>query len=263
MADKPAKPLPKTGKTFDIARPGKAAPPAAGSRPIIIKHSSSSLNPDPMVKTKSDAKDKSTTVTTAKSPGSSIEVKDLAHNATHSVTIKPPSSIKKAEDTLPVELKEEVEPTTTPIETPELTEAAKETVAQVEESPEETTEATPEDVAAEETPAKEPQQAEETPEASETDDADAELVDEIANQTTTKKEKALEEKASAERKEKVDKLVANKTYFVPIGQVGRKRSRRLSWVLLLLLLIIAAAVYLAIDAKMLPVDIAVPYEFIK
>jgi len=215
------------------------------------------MNPDPMVKVKSSPKEEAPepSSTDAKPTAASIEIKALAHSTSHVVNVGAPAKTKKAEDTLAPE-------------EPAVEEVVPETAKGVDDSPAPADDAVAEDTTEVKSEDKEPEEdskpdaKQEEPDTA-TSAEDAELVDELANQATAKTDKARDEKATAERREKVEKLVANKTYFLPIGQVGRKRSRRLMWVLLLLLLIIAAAVYLAIDAKLLPIHVTLPYEFVK
>lgn len=105
----------------------------------------------------------------------------------------------------------------------------------------------------------------ETPEA---DDPNKEqksggLVDELAKQAANKKTKDKEEKEVSVKEQKINKLVADKTYFLPIGQVTRKRKNRNSLLIVLLLLIILGGAYAAADARLINSPIELPYEFIQ
>src|SRR5690606_38530579 len=78
---------------------------------------------------------------------------------------------------------------------------------------------------------------------------EAAVVDAVTDQIDLGKKntKEAEEAAAKKKQEAIDKLVAEKKYFVPIGQVAKRRNQRVGIVLLVLLLLLAGA-YLAMDA---------------
>ncbi len=82
------------------------------------------------------------------------------------------------------------------------------------------------------------------------------LVDELAKKAANKKHEDQEEKELKAHQEKMDKLVESKKYFLPIGQVTRRRKDRnlLLAVLLILILCIVGANF-AVDAGLIKTDI--------
>lgn len=89
------------------------------------------------------------------------------------------------------------------------------------------------------------------------------LVDELAKQAANKKTKDKEEKELSAKEQKINKLVEDKTYFLPIGEVTRKRKNRKSLLIFLLLLIVVAGAYAAADAGFINSPVELPYEFIQ
>lgn len=107
----------------------------------------------------------------------------------------------------------------------------------------------------------EPPQPEKTEEDSQA--KDAAVVDAVVDQATEDKKKqnklSDEEKA---KQEALQKLIEEKKYFVPVGQVSRRRNRRaLLTVAILVLLLIGG--YLAIDAGLIKTTITLPIDLIK
>lgn len=79
------------------------------------------------------------------------------------------------------------------------------------------------------------------------------------------KQEAVESKVDEEatkRQELVDKLIAEKKYFVPIGAAQHKRNS-VTAVILFLVLVAIVGVYLAIDANLIKTDISLPFDLIK
>ena len=82
------------------------------------------------------------------------------------------------------------------------------------------------------------------------------LVDELAKQAANKKQKQEDEKAQQAKSEQLDKLVSGKKYFLPIGQVTRRRNNRNALIILVLLLVLALVVAdLAVDAGLVKTNI--------
>ena len=89
------------------------------------------------------------------------------------------------------------------------------------------------------------------------------LVDELAKQAADKKSKGKEEKELSAKQQKINKLVEDKTYFLPIGEVTRKRKNRKSLVIFLLLLILLVGAYVAADAGFVDVPVELPIDLIQ
>ena len=90
------------------------------------------------------------------------------------------------------------------------------------------------------------------------------VVDAVAEQVETGKRKGNElSKEEKARAEVVQKLVAEKKYFLPLGH-GHNRHKRLALpVVLLVILLSLVGVYLAIDAGLLDIGMKLPVEIIK
>lgn len=89
------------------------------------------------------------------------------------------------------------------------------------------------------------------------------LVDELAKQAADKKSKDKEKKELSAKQQKINKLVEDKTYFLPIGEVTRKRKNRNSLVVFLLLLVLLAGAYAVVDAGFVEAPIELPIDLIK
>jgi len=88
------------------------------------------------------------------------------------------------------------------------------------------------------------------------DSGDEGIVNELAEQAADNKKQKQEAKVQDERNQKIEALIAEKKYFVPIGQITHRRNTRL-FIIVILLLIISGlfAVNLAIDAGMLDIGV--------
>lgn len=91
-------------------------------------------------------------------------------------------------------------------------------------------------------------------------ESEAAVVDAVAEQTG-KKKKGEPNKEDIARQAELEKMIADKKYFVPIGQAKHRRRQWLR-VMLLLLILLTAGSYLAVDANLIDLDIDLPYEFI-
>ncbi len=92
---------------------------------------------------------------------------------------------------------------------------------------------------------------------------EAAVVEAVADQATEDKKKLNKENdADIARKAKLEKLIADKKYFVPIGQVLRRRNRR-ALIVFLVVLIILVGGYLVVDAGLIKTSIVLPFDFIK
>jgi hypothetical protein len=88
------------------------------------------------------------------------------------------------------------------------------------------------------------------------------VVDAVAEQATAKKKQDQETEADKKRQAELEKLVEEKKYFVPIGQVRHRRNTRWGIALLFLLIIVVGA-YLALDAGVVQANIKLPIDLIK
>lgn len=104
---------------------------------------------------------------------------------------------------------------------------------------------------------------EETPSPDAEASSEAAVVDAVVQQTeaTGKKNGELTEEDKA-KEEHLQKLIADKTYFVSVGQVARRRNRRASVVVILLIVVLAAGGYLALDAGVIHSTIKLPVDLI-
>ncbi len=92
---------------------------------------------------------------------------------------------------------------------------------------------------------------------------EAAVVDAVADQATEDKKKQNKDSdAEIARKKALEKLVADKKYFVPIGQVSRRRNRRAVLVFVILLILIIGG-YLALDAEIIKSSISLPFDLVK
>jgi hypothetical protein len=128
------------------------------------------------------------------------------------------------------------------------------------------TESKPEDKAA--AKPEEPKSEEAKPEESKSEEPKpaepdgSAVVDAVAEQATAKKKQDQENEADKKRQAELEKLVEDKKYFVPIGQVRHRRNTRWGIALLLLLIVVAGA-YLALDAGVVQANIKLPVDLIK
>lgn len=269
-------------KVFDIEKPGKAAP-SASSRPIIVKRQS--LAQDPMVRDN----DAGEVLGPPAVDENNKEVKKMLHPTDARVSIKPdvsdtekPEEQKKdkekpeesnAAETAPNEQVVTDSSSNEPKDDQESQQSDEEsdkTPQDTDKAPQASPEAASEDTAKD---SKAPQQKpsadkpDQTTNAQENnDEVDGaavvespqpdSIVDELAKQAVSKKQKEKEDKEAAAKTEKIQKLIDEKTYFLPIGRATRRRNtRRVLIVILLLLIIGVVAADLVIDAGLVKTDI--------
>ena len=91
------------------------------------------------------------------------------------------------------------------------------------------------------------------------------VVDAVLEQAGDSKQASAEERKAQARHDQAQKLIANKTYFLPIGNQAASQKKRGQPLALatLVILILGIATYLLLDAKVIPNDITLPIEFIK
>lgn len=99
----------------------------------------------------------------------------------------------------------------------------------------------------------------------ETDDevSDTAVVDAVLDQVDDKKEQTAEDKAAEERQNLVNKLVAEKKYFLPLAAAQHRRNNRIMLIVLVALLPLIVGVVLAVDAGILDIGISLPFDLIK
>lgn len=245
-------------KVFDITTPNKVKPDAS-SRPIIVGHRP--LVQDPMVSSGSllpSAPPVSEAPTTPSNDGG-IEVKPVADRKkivpltdepielAAEVAIEPETAKPKkaAPKSSVVVIKDEpvAEATDDPPQEPKPPEPVEEPT-----------------ISEEEEPAAAP--PEESPAADTESSEDAEVAT-VAGQVKDKLQEAKQAQADIAKQEAIEKMIASKEYYLPIGEAARKRSSRAGIVILLLLIIVAAGAYLAVDYGLFDPGFDVPYHFIK
>lgn len=210
---------------MDVSKPGKTAANAS-SRPIIVGHGPQVQ--DPMVTSDEDNKEAEETSTKLTSPANSKRI------------IAPLSETEKESDTTEASVPENLADAETMVDAEPVEEATPETdESVVEEAPEEPIE----------------------PEASEPS-AESAVVDAVIDQVGDKKKDEIEAEEERKRQESIDKLVAAKKYFVPIGKV-HKKSNRIWLILTLLLLLVLLGLVAAIDAEILESSISLPFDLIR
>jgi hypothetical protein len=132
------------------------------------------------------------------------------------------------------------------------------------EKPEPETEAKPEAAQAQES-----EQTETTEEASEDKESkpaegsdEGGIVDAFAEQAANNKQKSAEDIEAEKRATAVSKLVEEKKYFVPIGQVTHRRRARWAIALLILIVLLGAGAA-AVDAGIVDPGFDLPFNLIK
>lgn len=89
------------------------------------------------------------------------------------------------------------------------------------------------------------------------------VVDAVVEQVSDKTKQEAQSKEELEREELVNKLVTEKKYFVPIGQVHKRRNHRIVLAILLIIVLSGVGAVLAVDAGLLVTDVELPFNLIK
>ncbi|MEK7602650.1 MAG: hypothetical protein AAB459_00200 [Patescibacteria group bacterium] len=112
-----------------------------------------------------------------------------------------------------------------------------------------------------ESESEEPEKSSESPPLEELA-GDSAIVDELADRAASKKKSGTspEEKAQSE---KIQKLIEDKKYFVPISTPPAQRKGIIISTLVLVLIFGAAAFYVLLDAKIVKNNLKLPFEFFK
>lgn len=95
------------------------------------------------------------------------------------------------------------------------------------------------------------------PDAQDMDDDDVSngaVVDAVIGQATQKKRNGELSDAEKAEQEHIQQLIADKTYFVPIGQVSKRRNRRAVVILLVVLLLTLVAVNFVLDVGLIDIS---------
>jgi hypothetical protein len=90
---------------------------------------------------------------------------------------------------------------------------------------------------------------------------EAAVVDAVISQTSEKKQKKIDQEEAEDKKDRINKLVESKQYFVKVRQPKSKRNKRAVVLLFLLLLATFVGFVIAADAEV--IDVKVPVDFIK
>lgn len=134
-----------------------------------------------------------------------------------------------------------------------LTSADKEVVADNKSSTTETSEAS--------SPESTEEVKTEVPEPSTEETSDSAVVDAVIDQVGSKKKENAVSEEDRKRQEHIEKLVAEKKYFVPIGKFHGKSSGIIVTTTLLLLVIFIGLIA-AIDAEVIDAGFSLPFDFL-
>lgn len=254
----------KSAKMFDVAKPGQSRA-SATSRPIIVGHSGMLKN-DPMMK------------------GDEKEKEDEIKIWKHSKTVIPPGEEESSEDSAAIALQEpakgsdhvETSPnhpgsdddagdrpdkktdsaTANEVREEKNSDESETTEKDISlDKAEETTEGVDDDS---DTLAKTSDSSEQDQEKAQSEESITKkgVVDSLVNEVGNKKadQKAKDEMAA--KAAEAEKLVQSKKYFVPIGQVSRRRSHRLGAVLIIFIVFFCLLVLnIAADAEVIDLGI--------
>ena len=209
----------QSAKLFDIAKPPGKTPASASSRPLIVGHTPMIKN-DPMVKEEK-----------AESEEKEAEEDNKITVRTHSTVIKPladrkdedseqeqPAAAEKTTDDNSAKDENAESKTAEPTENTQKEEV--ETSAPESKSDQE------EPVEDEPVESEKKEDADRNEETENNDNTDSKkgVVDSLANEVSAKREEQKEKEAQAAVVAEAEKLIQSKQYFVPIGQVSRKRA---------------------------------------
>lgn len=227
-AKKPAK------QVMDVSKPGKV-PADASARPVIVGHKPQVQ--DPMV-----------TPEEAQNPEATSQEQEIASPSASKKVITP-----LTEEDKPAEAETEPEVTEEPAKPADTEEAqADEPVEEQQETATETTET----------------EATESPEENSPDElgesSDTAVVDAVADQVAAGKK--IDQGMSEEEKKKqeaLEKMVAEKKYFIPIGKVHHRKSNKMILIVTVLLFLVFVGLILAIDAEILDAGFDLPFDVIK
>jgi len=91
------------------------------------------------------------------------------------------------------------------------------------------------------------------------------VIDAVVSQANTGHSKIDEKQNQQEevRQENIQKLIASKQYFLPVGQTAERRNRRATMALVFILLAGAGGAYAALDSQLISNNLQLPYQFFK
>lgn len=94
---------------------------------------------------------------------------------------------------------------------------------------------------------------------------EAAVVEAVASQAQSRNGKKDGEPSEQDKanQEHFKKLIADKTYFVSVGQAGRRRNRRTAVILSVFLVLALTGAYAAVDAGIIAANIELPVDLIK
>jgi len=223
-----------TNKVFDVAKPGKTAANAS-ARPVIIGHKP--LLQDPMVK--------------------DISARDLADKTKAKILISQedkPADGKSSRGRLLSPSAVKIEPLKTTETIPAEPASAQEAAPTANQPSVPTTDQSSEDPKAEPTEEKSADQSNGT-------DASAAISNPVG-QAEAQKIADKQQQETAAKQQSLEKLIAEKNYFVEIGKKKRRSMRRLMLLLVLVLIGAVLAVDLLIDAGVIKTNIKPPINLI-
>lgn len=93
--------------------------------------------------------------------------------------------------------------------------------------------------------------------------SDSAAIEAIAVQAEAKRKSERASEATKVKNETLEKVIAEKKYFVPIGEKRRRRRSIGLLVTLLALAVLLVGAYLLADAKVIKTNVTLPYDFIK
>jgi hypothetical protein len=112
------------------------------------------------------------------------------------------------------------------------------------------------------TPQEEPDEQNDAPTEAGEESSDAAVVDAVAEQVGAKKKEDAESEEEKKRLAELEKLIAEKKYFVPIGKAHRK-SNRITLFVTLFLFFVLVGLLAAIDAGLLDAGFDLPFDIIQ
>lgn len=204
---------PKPKKAMDIQAPGKSAP-SSSARPIIVNHGP--MIEDPMVQ-------KSSEPTTAPIPAGHKVIKPLEQSATLGSMVE---KVKKQKDASEEKTEEspKTESESNEAEATDSEKQPKEEATSTDKQTEETENNKPADKEEDKEAKSEDSEAQPTTNDESSSSTEGGVVDAVADQTKDRKKEEEQAKQEVERKEKVEKLIAEKKYFVPLSVARHKKT---------------------------------------
>ncbi len=171
--------------------------------------------------------------------------------------------VNTAEDTNPeVSAPSEEPSTTSPATSKKVIAPLSELEKPNEDEATESTDSTEPDASITDTPKEEPDEQNDAPTETDEESSDAAVVDAVAEQVGAKKKEDAESEEEKKRLAELEKLIAEKKYFVPIGKAHRK-SNRITLFVTLFLLLVLVGLLVAIDAGLLDTGFDLPFDIIQ